>query len=148
VTGVRLPDPLQLAPVGPASSHARAYIRTGLRSLGRDSLVDSAQLGVTEMVTNACLHARTPMVVALRLVTPDIVRIEVTDSSPRSPELRPPDAMATTGRGLRLLMSFGRWGVDPLTPPDIGKTVWFEPWAEPVAGFGWNLDEPEEWVGA
>jgi anti-sigma regulatory factor (Ser/Thr protein kinase) len=138
VTGELPHLPLQLAPVSQASRQARAYVRSALTALGHPALADSAELAVTEMVTNACLHARTPIVVRLRVTAENTVRIEVTDESPRAPELRGFDAMATTGRGLRLLESFGRWGVDPVAPPATGKTVWFES-TEAVAG-AWGRD--------
>jgi anti-sigma regulatory factor (Ser/Thr protein kinase) len=139
VTGELPHNPLELAPVGPASRQARAYVRSALTALGLAALADSAELAVTEMVTNACLHARTPIVVRLRFTADDVVRIEVTDQSPQAPELRGYDAMATTGRGLRLLESFGRWGVDALAPPATGKTVWFEPTDTPVGSLGWGF---------
>jgi anti-sigma regulatory factor (Ser/Thr protein kinase) len=131
VTGVRPPEPLHLAPEGPASAQARAYVRTALLALGRPALLDSAELGVTELVTNACLHARTPFTLSIRAVEHG-VRIGVTDHSPRAPEIGRGDLWSTTGRGLRLLEGLGRWGVDLLGPPEVGKTVWFEPIADPA----------------
>jgi hypothetical protein len=131
VTGVRPPEPLHLAPEGPASAKARAYVRTALLALGRPSLLDSAELGVTELVTNACLHARTPLTLTIWAVEHG-VRIGVTDHSPRAPEVARGDLWSTTGRGLRLLEGLGRWGVDVLGPPEVGKTVWFEPIADPT----------------
>jgi hypothetical protein len=102
-------------------------VRDNLTALGLEPLIDSAALAVTELVTNACLHARTPIIVSLRVMADDTLRIEVTDESPRAPELRRYGALATTGRGLRLLESLGRWGIDVADPPKVGKTVWFEP---------------------
>lgn len=148
MVSVRPPEPLQLAAVGPSSGRAREYVRTGLTSLGHSALLDSAELGVSEMVTNACLHARTPLVVALRVVDPDTVRIEVTDGSPRTPQLRGQDLMATTGRGLQLLACFGEWGVEPLRPPAVGKTVWFEPAAEPSQDRPGELGGLDAWTEA
>jgi hypothetical protein len=106
-----------------------------LRAIGRPELLDSAELGVTELVTNACLHARTPLTLSIRVLD-HVVRIGVTDLSPRPPELRRGDPWATTGRGLRLLEGLGRWGVAVLSPPAVGKTVWFEPVADPAAASG------------
>ena len=43
---------------GPASVRgARQWVSAALRDLGRDDLVDSAALGLPELVTNAILHA-------------------------------------------------------------------------------------------
>jgi hypothetical protein len=145
VTGELPQEPLALAPIGQASRQARAYIRHGLTALGCDAFLDSAELAVTELVTNACLHARTPIVVALRVMSDSTVRIEVTDGSPQVPEQRRYDTMATTGRGLRLLESFGRWGVERPAPPQTGKTVWFEPSEDTAMIATW--DSPlDEWA--
>lgn len=103
VTGGSPHLPVALQPVGSASGEARTYIRDILTALGKDALVGNAQLGVTELVTNACLHARTPIVVVVRVTADGAVRIEVSDDSPRLPERRAYDALATTGRGLALL---------------------------------------------
>jgi anti-sigma regulatory factor (Ser/Thr protein kinase) len=146
VTGELPQEPLALAPVGQASREARAYVRHGLTALGWDTLLDSAELAVTELVTNACLHARTPIVVALRVLADHSVRIEVTDESPRVPEQQHFDTMATTGRGLRLLESYGRWGVDTPAPPLTGKTVWFEPSEDSDSAAVWDTAELGDWA--
>jgi hypothetical protein len=114
-------------------------VRDNLSTLGYAGLIDSAELGVSELVTNACLHARTPMTVVLRLLAADVIRIEVSDDSPRQPELRDYAAMSTTGRGLRLLSAYGVWGVLPPPGAGNGKTVWFEPAAD-TAPDGAHLD--------
>lgn len=112
-------------------------MRDNLVTLGKPGLIDSAELGVSELVANACLHARTPMTVVLRLLAADVFRIEVSDDSPRQPEQRDLGALATTGRGLRLLSAYGVWGVFPATDAGVGKTVWFEPALDtPMAAMG------------
>lgn len=142
MTGFPPPEPLHLAAEGPASARARAYVRAALLALDLPELIDSAELGVTELVTNACLHARTPLTLSIRVVDRG-VRIGVSDQSPRAPEVRRGDLWATTGRGLRLLEGLGRWGVDLLSPPEVGKTVWFEPVADPTtAGWSPGVGEP------
>jgi anti-sigma regulatory factor (Ser/Thr protein kinase) len=94
-------------------------------------LTDSAELGVSELVTNACLHARTAITVGLRLLESGEVRIEVSDDSPRQPLKQAFSALSTTGRGLRLLSAYGTWGVEAAND---GKTVWFQPAAAAAAG--------------
>jgi hypothetical protein len=84
----------------------------------------TAQL-LTEVATNALLHARTPFSVRLEHdAARGLLRCAVTDHSPLPPRLRRHSPTAATGRGLRMLeqLSAG-WGVHP--EPD-GKTVWFE----------------------
>ncbi len=50
---------LTLDPLAEAVSAARGYVRERLAEHGRLDLEDSAVLGVSELVTNATIHART-----------------------------------------------------------------------------------------
>lgn len=78
---------------------------------------------VSELATNAVLHARTSFAVQVTM-TPTVIRVSVTDGSPILPERRNYSFLHPTGRGLHLVDSLSdRWGVN-LEPP--GKTVWFE----------------------
>jgi PAS domain S-box-containing protein len=87
------------------------------------SVVADAELAVSEIVTNALVHAGTPVDVTT-LVDELTVRVEVGDGSPHLPDARDYDDLAGTGRGLRLLDELvDVWGV---TPRVDGKVVWFE----------------------
>jgi anti-sigma regulatory factor (Ser/Thr protein kinase) len=91
---------------------------------GCDDVVDKTRLLVTELTTNAVVHAHSP----IRLtVEPhdDHVRVEVRDDDPcPPPPPREPDADATSGRGLWLVDALAnRWGVNH---NERGKTIWFE----------------------
>jgi anti-sigma regulatory factor (Ser/Thr protein kinase) len=119
----------------PSVKLARTWVSRVLEEIGRDDLVDAAQLGVSELVTNALIHSQPPLSVRVR-GTVDHPRIEVVDSSPVPPS-RPPVApepedvdefnMTTFGRGLDLVaMMSARWGSD-LAHDGRGKSVWFEP---------------------
>jgi len=78
---------------------------------------------VSELVTNALLHARSEVVVSVS-VTAQAVRIEVWDTSRAAPVSRHYAPEATTGRGLVLVEALAdAWGTD-VGPR--GKTVWFE----------------------
>lgn len=127
--------PLVLEPVGESVSRARRFVRECLGALGRDDLDDCAELGVSELVTNSALHARTSIVIAVVRTRDGTVRIEVTDGSPLMPVIRRHARTATTGRGLRLLAACGRWGAAARSDGKSGKTVWFEPAASmsPIA---------------
>jgi hypothetical protein len=127
--GASLPPPLRLDPVGAASAAARRYVADALRALGREDLIESGRVGVSELVTNACLHAATPFVVRV-LRTGSGVRIEIMDESPLIPVQNRGRPTATTGRGLFLVEAAGRWGVDDRTDGAPGKVVWFEPHPE------------------
>jgi anti-sigma regulatory factor (Ser/Thr protein kinase) len=109
-----------------ASRDARRFVRQLLDGDWPPAFRDAAVLGVSELVTNACLHARSEITVVVHLRA-DGLRIEVADDSPARPREQQPGLMATSGRGLRLLSSFGTWGVGPPLDGRSGKTVWFEP---------------------
>lgn len=98
-------------------------IRDELVVAGREDLVETAELLVSEIVTNALVHAGTPIEVAFSFVDGGL-RIEVTDGSPHAPTLRGYGPNAGTGRGLMLLEEMvDEWGV---VPDHSGKTVWFQ----------------------
>lgn len=100
---------------------------SALAELGLD-----VELVVSELVTNAVLHAGLPVHLGVT-VGADAVRIEVRDTSRALPvrPLRSDDAM--TGRGLALVGALTRqWGVDAV---DDGKIVW----AEVAPGGGGDL---------
>ncbi|MDQ1679216.1 MAG: hypothetical protein QOI42_75, partial [Frankiaceae bacterium] len=81
------------------------------------------ELVVSELVTNAVLHAGVPVRLSVT-VGPEAVRIEVRDASRALPvrPLHTEDAM--TGRGLALVTALTRqWGVEAV---DDGKVVWAE----------------------
>jgi anti-sigma regulatory factor (Ser/Thr protein kinase) len=134
-------QPLTLEPQAQGVAAARRYVRERLEQADATSVEASAELGISELATNAVLHGRTPFTITV-LRTPRGVRIEVADTSPFPPQVRRLSPFASTGRGLRLVASVSSdWGVVPV-PPDgsAGKTVWFEPVEEPTdAGFGAEL---------
>jgi PAS domain S-box-containing protein len=111
-------------PPEPASVRAaRRMIRDSLLAAGRDDLVETAELLVSEIVTNALVHAGTPIEVAFSFVDGGL-RVEVADGSPHAPAARGYGPSAGTGRGLMLLEELvDDWGVVAEGP---GKTVWFQ----------------------
>jgi anti-sigma regulatory factor (Ser/Thr protein kinase) len=123
-----MPSTLELEPAPRSVREARTWVMDQLTTLGRDDLVDAARLGVSELVTNAILHAAPPIVLRLG-GTPVHPRVEVHDSSVEPPALRDmtDDArlLATIGRGLSIVATYSRtWGAE-MSP--VGKVVWFEP---------------------
>jgi anti-sigma regulatory factor (Ser/Thr protein kinase) len=134
-------------PVPAAAAAARRFVRDTLRSwelagdrgspgeraewTQRDALVDDAVLLTSELVTNAVLHAGTPVQVTCRLLgdlSDGAVEIAVLDRRPA--QLRPdrPHTAAeaaerTNGRGLQLPFELATaWGV---TYARAAKAVWF-----------------------
>ena len=106
---------------------------------------DDLPLLVSELATNAVLHARSDFEVSVAR-TGQRVRVAVFDQNTRLPSfaVAPPDAYS--GRGLMLLRQLATaWGVE--SHSDVGKTIWFElevPLGEPAARAAANgaLDTP------
>ena len=118
-------EPLEIGAAPDAVPAARHFTRSALSEVD-PAVAYAAELAVSELVTNALLHAGPP--VRLRVdagpVGTDDVRIEVHDHG-RSLPVRPlADAAGMTGRGLALVDAVAhRWGVEPLAD---GKVVWAE----------------------
>jgi anti-sigma regulatory factor (Ser/Thr protein kinase) len=116
MSGLRLPASTDSVPA------ARRFARDALRHSSTD--VDTVLLLVSEVVTNAVLHARSEVVIEVEELA-GVARVEVTDASPLRPRPHRFGAESATGRGLRLLDQLSlRWGT---APHDAGgKVVWFE----------------------
>ena len=142
--------PLVLESLASSVSAARHYVRRVLGELGAQALEESAELGVSELVSNAVLHARTSFTVTVRTMLTGRVRIEVDDSSAAPVQPRHFSVAATTGRGLQLVASLSfEWGIEGRAGAQgSGKTVWFEPKEitstfDVAGGFGagdWGLE--------
>src|SRR3954469_2935903 len=91
---------------------------------GHGPMLDRTQLLVTELTTNAVIHAHSPIRLSV-MSEADHVRVEVRDDDPRplgAPKR--PDPQAESGRGLWLVDALATcWGVNG---NERGKTVWFE----------------------
>jgi serine phosphatase RsbU (regulator of sigma subunit)/anti-sigma regulatory factor (Ser/Thr protein kinase) len=111
-------------PLVPAEAgRARAVVREQLHEWGLARLADSAELMVSELVTNAVRHShRLPAQV--RLVLGDTLLCEVDDDDHDLPTLLSAGPDDETGRGLRVVSTLAReWGTSRTR---AGKTVWFE----------------------
>jgi PAS domain S-box-containing protein len=111
-------------PAEPRSARdARAFVTEVLRHADRERWADSACLAVSEVVTNAVLHAHTDLTVTARVETGGL-RVEVRDHNAMLPSPRHYDSQATTGRGMDLVAAVTRsHGITPLATG--GKVVWF-----------------------
>lgn len=105
-------------------ARARQSLVHALGDWESSAAVEVAELLVSELVTNAVLHAGSAVeLVVLR--GSGRVRVEVADASAVTPQPRLPDETATIGRGMEMVeMLAEEWGVD--TNPSEGKVVWFE----------------------
>lgn len=101
---------------------ARRFVVSALHGWGLP--VGDVALLVSELATNAVLHARSEFCVTVR-ADGGCVRVEVSDGNSRVPVLASVPTDAYSGRGLMLLQSLASsWGVDRGSRD--GKTVWFE----------------------
>lgn len=113
-------------PPDPTSARAcRQFLRDTLEEWDADQFADEALLLLSELVTNAVLHAGTEIDVEVQLER-DILRVEVRDGDPRIPSVRQYSLLSGTGRGLALVAGTAKtWDAEPL-PDAGGKRVWFE----------------------
>lgn len=104
-----------------AVSAARRFATGSTISEGVDA--EALALAVSELATNAVMHAGTPFVVSLERLD-DGVRVSVTDEEPSLPEVRDTELSTITGRGLAIVGSLAR--VLRIESRPVGKTVSFE----------------------
>lgn len=146
---VPLSSELTLASSPRAAADARRWVGDICGRLDRRDLVECAELGVSELVANAIIHATGPFKVRVR-GTASHPRIEVLDGSTRPPVPPLPvpgdddlDLLLTFGRGLAMVAQCAlTWGA---TIETEGKIVWFEP-APQMTGDGaaeWVIDHLE-----
>ncbi|MEV5177771.1 ATP-binding SpoIIE family protein phosphatase, partial [Streptomyces flaveolus] len=108
---------------------ARTFVDDHLRSWSLAEMSDALQLIVSEIVTNALIHAGSDVDVRLRAF-PDHVRLEVRDSDSNPPVPSPlaldeeDNAQAEHGRGLLIVEALAeQWNS---SPNGRGKTVWLD----------------------
>jgi anti-sigma regulatory factor (Ser/Thr protein kinase) len=113
-----------LDPDAGAAGRARQLLR-GFPCSAHNALVvvEVAEVLVSELVTNALLHGRPPIVLQIRCLKQDGLWVGVSDANPLPPVIRGHDVEATHGRGMALVnMLSDDWGVQLA---DRGKQVWF-----------------------
>lgn len=112
-----------LPPEVASARRARSLVTEELLRWGEGDLVETATLCVSEIVTNAVLHAGTPVQLDIEL-HPSTVRIEVRDGGAAPPERLDADVESVHGRGVAIVeVLSAAWGVEP---SETGKCVWFE----------------------
>ncbi|MFJ5996446.1 SpoIIE family protein phosphatase [Streptomyces sp. NPDC092370] len=116
---------------------AREYARAQLLAWGMEPLVDTTELLVSELVTNALRYGEGE--IRLRLLLDRTLVCEVWDSGLVQPRRRRARDTDEGGRGLQLVgLLSAAWG-SRRTPR--GKTVWFE---LPLPGGDTRLTDPAE----
>jgi PAS domain S-box-containing protein len=110
-------------PADPAVvTSAREQALTRLADWGLDDAAFTTELVISELVTNAIRHARSP--IQLRLIRDRTLICEVSDGSSTAPHPRRARDFDEGGRGLLLVSQLTqRWGSRQTTH---GKTIWTE----------------------
>lgn len=149
---VRAPEPrharrcgFTLAALPSAPRWARALVRDALVRWGMDSYAHTAELLVSELVTNA-VNAGGRETVVRMTAEAHRLRIEVADCGAGRPRVAEPAPDAEAGHGLLVVSTLSaEWGTYPVrleSGVTIGKVVWCEiPATEPAS-------EPESVPGA
>jgi DNA-binding NarL/FixJ family response regulator len=102
---------------------ARRFAAEVLESWGSADVEDAVLLLVSELVTNAVIHAHSEVEVVLRL-HPDRIRVEVIDAAVEYVHRRDAASDEQSGRGMALTEALASaWGIETLV---AGKSVWFE----------------------
>jgi len=114
-----LPPDRSSAPLG------RRWLRRQCEAWGLGALGDLAELLTSELVTNAIVHAQSPLLLRAEVVAGRL-RVAVSDEDVRPPTLADRGVEALGGRGLALIDALAdAWGVQAREHVP-GKTVYFE----------------------
>ncbi len=111
-----------LPPRAASAAAARRLVSEALESTPYADAVDNARVAVSELVTNALVHAGTEIGVQV-CIDGDGVLVEVQDGNPQVPAFRAHSRESGTGRGLRMVEDLAdEWGI---YHRGDGKVVWF-----------------------
>ena len=107
-----------------SAGEARNLVRSTLDGWTDGDRIDDIVLCVSELVTNAVVHASSSPRIVVH-VRPAVIHVEVSDASDVMPVPREAAPADTSGRGMSILSGFSdRWG--SLRRSGGGKTVWFD----------------------
>lgn len=109
-----------------AVAEVRRLLREQLCRWGVPGLIDTAELLVSEVVTNALVHTDrgAELTATLTGASAHRLRVEVYDFAAHHPKARVAADHAPNGRGLQIVRALAdAWGV---RSQPLGKTVWFE----------------------
>src|SRR3954454_12100320 len=93
---------ISLAANPTSARDARTLVRGLLHSTDRDRWLDDAEVAISEIVTNVCLHAHTTLELRATAYA-DHLTVEVRDYSSTMPSPAVLDLDATCGRGMGLV---------------------------------------------
>ena len=107
-----------------SASQARHFVAEHLDQHDLSYLTDDVQLVVSELATNALVHAQTPFTVSLEALEKSVL-LMVEDGSTCGPAQGDPQGGEVGGRGLMIVQVLSRdWGVS--VNAGSGKSVWAE----------------------
>ena len=118
---------VDLPPDPRSAGQARQFIRSTLGEWGLGELDGDAELMVSELVTNALLHAGTVITVQATMCGDDrrwTLRVGVSDDNSRVADSSSFSDLVTTGRGLGIVR--GLASNHGVAVNGSGKTFWFE----------------------
>lgn len=135
-----------------SAARARDFVRLHLVAHQLADLVEDVRLVVSELATNAVVHAGTPFAVTLSSVD-ECIRLVLSDGSPSIPIRSTPDVMDMNGRGLMLVELLSQaWGVT--IDHDGVKSVWAhfphrQPGSQqPDLGTQWQGTDLSDWAAS
>ena len=112
---------LELPPTPSSAGVARFALTASCRTWGLEDLAEVGSLVLSELVANAVVHARTPLLVMARYAAGELT-VAVADGSPSLPAVLPPDDEREGGRGISIIEALGAtWGFQRTA---LGKVVW------------------------
>jgi anti-sigma regulatory factor (Ser/Thr protein kinase) len=104
-------------------SGVRRFVRACLAPTADDDLVDDVSLVVSELATNAVIHAGSAFSVTLASSNGGTLLLTVRDASASAPSNGVSDPLALGGRGMLLVNAHcAAWGFSPEV--EGGKSVW------------------------
>jgi anti-sigma regulatory factor (Ser/Thr protein kinase) len=111
-------------PMSSSVAAARRFISECVEQLGLRSIPE-IQLIVSELATNAVLHAEAHFDITVEKVDEKRARVEVRDFGDGAPQLGVPRPYSEDGRGLQVVDRVAtQWGIEE-HPEGRGKSIWF-----------------------
>lgn len=125
--GCNMPERRVVLPCeGTSAKAGREFLASSSCPLHMASVLDDAQLLISELIGNAIRHGLPPIEVSVRCVGTATLEVRVRDTGPTVPKADEVDTEgldAEGGRGLFLVDVLATtWGVEPESE---GKTIWF-----------------------
>lgn len=114
---------IALKPDRRSAHDAREFVHQTLTEWGCDGIADEVTLAVSELVTNAVIHAHSAASLTL-IETSSGIQVRVQDNDPEHPTVRWVAEDDFGGRGMHIVDALSdSWGIEAAPP---GKIVWLD----------------------